>query len=564
MKMEKIINKIRRIILLPAWLIMLTGFFVMNFIQMCSLIIKKTKIVQKVIYSNFIQVRKEKLTGRPKITKNKSMKLLLLRTYTCLEKFYFPGYIHQPFGILALAAFMKPFCTVKAVDSVAEGWDCFWEKKGDPEIINRGLKIKRLLKIIKKFKPDVVGITWFYSLEDDCIKETINNIKKFFPRIKIIVGGPEPSVRSRDILEENPEIDIVVFGEGELTLKELVLKNFQNLNEVLGIAYRQGNKIILNSARPRILDFDGLPSLAREFVPSANYSKQYFFSFIFNYLRRLKLPFKINCSLSSSLARIPVYKFFYLAYNIKHGGRKFLPEADIQTARGCPNQCTFCSLRNIWGYRWMARSAENSLKEIDFLIKKHKARHINFWDENFNIDRKRTIDICRGIVEKNYKITLSIRAGVYVPTLDEEVLRWLNRAGAKEMRFSIESGNQEVLDKVIKKRIDLKTVKPIINFCKKLGIRTEGAFIFGIPGQTIETMEDNLKFAKDCGFDRIIKFIYQPFRNTELYEICKEKGYFTKDFNPQKLYQTGSKCYVETEDFSPDDVLRLARKKTAV
>ncbi len=487
------------------------------------------------------------------------MKLLLLRTYTCLEKFYFPGYIHPPFGILSLAAFLKPFCEVKAVDAVVEGWNCFWEKAGNPEIVYRGLKLKRLLKIIKKFKPDVVGLTWFYSLEDDCIKETIKNIKKSFPGIKIIVGGPESSANPREVLEKNPEINLVVFGEGELTLKELILQKFGDLDKISGIAYRKGDKIILNPARPRIHNFNNLPLLARESVPFANYSKQYFFGSIFHLFERLGLPFKINCFLASNLSKIPIHKLYYLIYNKKHGGKKFLPEADIQTARGCPNQCTFCAIRKMWGYQWVARSAESVLEEIDSLVKKYKVKHINFWDENFNISRERTIEICRGIIERDYKITLSIMAGVYVPTLDEEVLQWLNRAGVNEMRFCIESGNQEVLDNVIKKRINLKMVKPLIDACKKLKIRTEGAFIFGIPGQTIETMKDSLRFAEYCGFDRVIRFIYMPFRNTELYEVCKEKGYFTKDFNPHKLYMTGSKCYVQTEDFTPEDVLRITR-----
>lgn len=495
------------------------------------------------------------------------MKLLLLRTYSCLEKFYFPGYLHEPLGILALATFVKPFCEVRVIDSMAEGWNHYWEKEGNPEIINRGLKPKRLFKMIKRFKPDTVGITWFYSLEEDCIKETVRGVKELFPGIKIIAGGPEPSSNPISALERIPEIDIAVFGEGELTLKELILQKFQNLDKILGIAYRQGDKIVLNSPRPRIRDLDNLPFIDREFLPFANYSKQYFFSFIFHYFEKLRLPFKINNFLAFYLSKLPVYKFYYLMYNKKYGRKKLLrqkmlPETNIQTVRGCPNNCAFCSLHVVWGRQWIARSAESILKEIDILVKKYKIKHVNFWDENFNLIKQRAIDICRGIVERNYGISITVKAGLYVPTLDEEVLRWFKKAGANEVRFSIESGNQEVLDNVIKKRIDLKTVKPIIDACKRLKIRTEGAFIFGVPGQTIEAMEDNLKFAEYCGFDRVIKFVYQPFPNTELYKICEEKGYFTKDYDPQKLYMTGSKCCVKTEHFTPDDVLRVARQKT--
>lgn len=496
---------------------------------------------------------------------SQNTKLLLIRAHSCLEKFYFPGYLHEPFGILALATFLKSFCNVKVIDSMAEGWNHYWEKKDNSKIIYRGLEPKRLFKIIEKFKPDVVGITWFYSLEEDCIRETVKYVRKRFPKIKIIVGGPEPSSDPKGALENNPEIDLAVFGEGELTLKELISENFQNLDKILGIAYRQGDKVIVNSPRPRIRDFNSLPILDRKFIPFANYSKQYFFNFILTRVQKLKLPFKVNLFLVFYLSKLPVCKLFYLLYNRKYDRekllrKKMLPEADIQSTRGCPNNCAFCSLHTVWGHQWAGRSAESVLDEIDMLVKKYKVRHINFWDENFNLLKERAIAICRGIVERNYKISIDVQAGLYVPTLDEEVLQWFKKAGANEVRFSIESGNQEVLDKVIKKRINLKTVKPIIDICKKLKIRTEGAFIFGAPGQTIAAMEDNLKFAEDCGFDRVIRFVYQPFPNTELYKICEEKGYLTPDYNPKELYLTGSKSFVKTEDFNPEDVLKIARK----
>jgi len=492
------------------------------------------------------------------------MRLLFIRTHSCIEKFYFPGYLREPLGILSLATFLKPFCEVRIIDSLAEGWNRYWEKERDSEFLYRGLKPEELLKIIKKFKPNIIGITWLFPSDDNCIKETIEIIKKNknLSEIKIIVGGPQPSANPKLILEKYPEIDIVVFGEGELTLKELVLEKLEHLNKISGIAYREGDKIILNPPRPRISDLDTIPIPDRELIPAGTYSKQYFFDFIFSRLEKLGLPFKINCFLTSRFATIPIHKFYYAAYNKRHVEKKLIPEADIITARGCPNHCTFCAIHNVWGHQWIARSAQSVIKEIDILVRRYKIKHINIQDDNFNISKERTIEICKGIIKKNYKITLTANSGVYVPTLDEETLWWLKKAGMNLMRFSIESGNQEVLDNIINKKINLSTVKSLIDICKKLKIKTEGAFIFGIPGQTIKAMEDNLKFAEHCGFDRVLKFIYQPFPNTKLYKICEEKGYFTRDFNPQSLYVTGSKCFLRTEDFTPEDVLRLARQDT--
>jgi len=489
------------------------------------------------------------------------MRLLFLRTYRCLEKFYFPGALHEPLSILTLTSFLKPFCEVKVIDAAAEGWNSYWEKEGNPELLNKGLKPKDFLKAIGAFKPDVIGITWLFPSDNDCINDTAKYLKEHLPGVKLIVGGPEPSAKPKEILEKNPEIDMVIFGEGEMTLKELVLQNFKNLDGILGIAYRSANEIKVNLPRPRIQDLGILPIPDHGFLNSVAYSRPYIYALVFKYFKKLKLPLKINCFLAYNLAKLPVHKLYFWVFNQKPDREELLPKADIITSRGCPNQCTFCSIHNVWGHRWIAVPIDNILKEIDILVNKYKIRHINIQDDNFNLSKERTVELCKKIIERKYKITLCASSGVYVPSLDEEVLTWLKRAGMNLMRFSIESGSQRVLNDVVKKRIDLKTVKPIVNICKKLKIKTEGAFIFGIPGQTIAEMEENIRFAEDCGFDEILKFIYHPFPNTELYRICEEKGYLTENFDPRRLYvNKGSQCYVKTEDFSPEDVLRIARR----
>ena len=128
------------------------------------------------------------------------MRLLFLRTYHCLERFYFPGLLHEPLSISALASFLKPFCEVGMIDAMAEGWDSHWDKEGNPEVLNQGLKSEQLLKAIKKFKPDVIGITWLFSSDNDCIKDTVKDIKRYLPEVKIIVGGPETSANPREVL----------------------------------------------------------------------------------------------------------------------------------------------------------------------------------------------------------------------------------------------------------------------------------------------------------------------------------------------------------------------------
>jgi anaerobic magnesium-protoporphyrin IX monomethyl ester cyclase len=482
------------------------------------------------------------------------MKILFVRPPFAVEKFYFPRFIHEPLGIEYLASSVCSDHDVKTIDCVAEDWNNYWEAGKYPETIFQGLKPEKLIKKIREYNPEIIGINWLFSTQNNSVDLVASAIKEINKDITIIVGGPHPSANPEQILNENKNIDIVVYGEGEITTKEVLDNNVRNLKGINGIAYRENNRITVNPPRKLIENLDELPFPLRNRKTYENYSKQFLYEAIYSKTK--------SRDLSHLLSALPFANKAYYLYHNKNSGKK-LPAGDIITSRGCPNHCTFCAIHNIWGHSWRMRSAQNVLKEIDILVNEFGVKHINIQDDNFNVSKERTIEICKGIVEKKYDITLLAPSGAFVPTLDEEVLTWLKRAGLNELRMSIESGNQDILYNVIKKNIDLTKVKEIIDICKKLKIETEGAFIFGIPGETIETMQQSLEFANRAGFNRIIKFIFQPFPNTELYKLCVEKHYLTKDYNPQKLYVTGNECYVKTDKFSPEDVLKIVNRKNS-
>ncbi|MFA5022531.1 MAG: radical SAM protein [Patescibacteria group bacterium] len=491
------------------------------------------------------------------------MRILLLRTFYSLEKNYFPRFIDEPLALEYLAAYIRNDHQVKIFDSLLEGFNQYRQVPNEPERIYQGAKLERLDKIIKEFKPEVIGINWFFSSQNDGVEITANHLKKNFSAIPIIVGGPQPSGDPIQILKDYPAIDMVVFGEGEITLKELLAKKLQDLPSILGITYRQTNEIIKNEPRPLIKNLDEIPFPARDLLKFKNYGRQRVYTSIYKKLKRLGLnnsKEELNRQVTAKLSTLPIIdQVYYWLHNRKKTNRNQVPAADMVTSRGCPNNCSFCAVHNVWGRSWRMRSAENVLNEIEELAKKYGIKHINFQDDNFNVSKERTIKICKGLIESKYGITISVPPGLYLPSLDEEVLTWLKKAGVNLVRISVESGNQMVLDKIIRKRIDLSQVKKVTDICRKLDIRTEGAFIFGLPGETIETMKETAKFAKNAGFDRVKRFIYQPFPNTDLYRQCIEKGYITSDYDSKRIYVTGDKCYIKTENFSPQDVLEIAR-----
>jgi magnesium-protoporphyrin IX monomethyl ester (oxidative) cyclase len=487
------------------------------------------------------------------------MKILLIRPPFAVEKFYLSHYLCEPLGLEYLDAFLSKKHDIKIIDAVANGWNKFWKLKEFPELIFQGIKPKKIIKEIKSFKPDAIGITWLFSTQNESVNLITKEIRKYFPTIPIIVGGPHPSSNIREVLIENSDIDIVVYGEGELTAEELFDNSLKNLSEIKGIAFRKNGEIIINQPRGLIENLDILPMPKRDKKKYKNYSKQQFYFSILAKLKKIKFNEKFAYNITSVLSDLPqLYKIYYYLYNGRND--KHLPTADITTSRGCPYHCSFCAIHNIWGNRWRTRSAEKVLEEIDILSKEFGVKHLNILDDNFNALKDRTIKICQGIVNNNYNLTLFPSSGSYLPTLDEEVLTWLKKAGMNHVRLSIESGDAFVLHNIIQKNIDLDKVKDIVDICRKLKIYSEGCFMFGVPGETKESMQRSLDYALNVGFDRVIRFIFQPFPHTKLYDLCVEKKYLTDDYDPKKIYITGNICYVQTENFSYSDVLKIIER----
>lgn len=327
---------------------------------------------------------------------------------------------------------------------------------------------------IMDFSPDLLLVTSM-TFEYKATRIIINKMKG---RVPIVLGGPHASIFKEKLLEDG--IDIVAVGEGENTLLSLI-KNFpDSLEQVPGIIFKKDGRIV-NTGSP-------------EWVKDLN-----------------TLPF-------------PAWHYFNLdLYANVYYGRKCLP---VISSRGCPFHCVYC-FKGVFGDRIRIRSAENTFQEVLFFKKKYDIGAVQFQDDLFTVKKSRVEEFCQLLIDN--RLDIFWRCLGRVDQVDFELLRLMQRAGCKAVAFGIESGNQEVLDKMGKK-MKLTQAVQAIEACNKLGIVSKGYYIIGLPWETHQTAKDTIRFAKRHRTTQLQFTIPLAFPGTELWNIGKSKGLPVEDY----------------------------------
>jgi len=484
------------------------------------------------------------------------MKALLINPYCIVPKDWIPYFPREPLALEYLAAIVKDEHKVRILDCVGEDWLEYAPLHNN--MIRIGVSLKKINAAIAEHHPDIVGVTLPYSTSILPVNDIVNMVKRIDKDIITIVGGNPVSAFPEEILRNNPNIDIAAVGEGEITFKEILDKAGEKLDTIDGIVYKtREGEIKRNSPRKLISNLDTIPFPDRDIIPFQAYSKPFNLSGAEN----IRLALNLMNFGSDRVKKLVATSAELLSRRIRgHGGRVLFRGnvGSILTSRGCPFNCYYCCIQATYGRSYRMRSPKNVLTEMELLNEKYGVTYFKILDDNFTISKKRVQEICRGIIERGLDIKLAITSGVYLPSLDEETLTLMRKAGLHELGFGIESGNQEVLHKIINKRVNLQKVDEIARICERLGILAQAFFMVGVPRETPETMNDTINFAANCAFERIRLYICQPFPGSRLYEDCVEKGWLVKGFKPDHALIYGNKSYIKTENFSPNDVQRIA------
>jgi len=348
----------------------------------------------------------------------------------------------------------------------------------------KGLTIEETVRWVKKENPDIVGFSTL-GTSGRTAALISDEVKRENPNIVTIFGNYYATFNSERILHKYPSVDVIVRGEGENTVIDLVncFEKKGNLKDVLGISFRNKNSVISTPNRPLIKDLDSLPFPNRKLI-----------------------DVKYHCMIAG--ANVAPKKF-----------------TSVVSSRGCVYRCRFCSCTQLARNIWRPRSVENTLEELNFLASEGYQQFI-FVDDSFTMNPKRVIRLCREM--RKEKIDMDWICEGRVDNCSYEMLRELARAGCRILYFGIESANQRILD-YYNKRITPEQSETAVKTARKAGIDVIiGSFIVGAPDETREEIQNTIQFANQLPIDFPQFNILGVYPGTDIWDEFNAKGLLEK------------------------------------
>ena len=357
-----------------------------------------------------------------------------------------------------------------------------------------------LVEDLKEFKPDYLVVNVATpTLEHDL--DALKIAKDILPNVVTIAKGAIFLTKSEDILKNHEALDIVIFGEAEDTLKEIL----QGVEKPLGIYYREDGQIKFSGVRPFIDNLDEIPFPARHLVDNTIYRRP--------------------------------------------DNNKV--QAVVKVARGCPFHCFFCLATPVSGAKVRRRSVENIVEELKECVEKYNITNFVFWSDIFNLDKNWTMALCQAIIDSGLKITWS--ANTRDDTADDEMAKMMYKSGCRLVSIGVESGSQYMLEKMGKK-ITLDDVRRTVKTFKDAKIRIYNYFVIGLPWETEETVEETIRFAIELDSDFISFYTATPLPGSRFYEYAKEHDLFDKETSFENAYFYPA---VNTHNLTRDRVFEL-------
>ena len=316
-------------------------------------------------------------------------------------------------------------------------------------------------------------------------------LKRRYPDKTIVLGGVGAKSVEAEILRRFPEIDVIAYGEGEVAGPILVdhLVHGRPLSRCPNVFYRENGTVVRTPACPRIENLDTIPYPAYE---------------------------KIDLGRYNGIGMI--------------------------TSRGCPFRCTFCSVAPIWGFEPHLRSSEDIIQEMRFLLQRGRTDLFLFQDEYFLASPERAKDFSSKLLASGLKVRW--KAFGRVNLIDREAMELMVESGAVEIRYGIESGSEEILQRTVK-GFDLEQAIEIVSESSRLFPGVDAFFIWGFPFETMEQFYQTVFLMNSFRMIgvRVLPSLLCYLPQTRTYEqVDKERLEFSYEMIPEYMITGHETC----------------------
>jgi len=390
-----------------------------------------------------------------------------------------------------LAAFLQSHgYRTHVVDGIAEALNRVWPLEAFPGYQCHGLTIDEVVARIPA-KTRVIGFSTMFSGEWPVVRSVIRAARRRFPQALIVAGGEHITALTRYSMNDCPEIDVSVCGEGERALVEIceAYREGRDFSMVAGAAYRGADGAVVYVAGERIREVSRLPW--------------------------------------------PIWPEGYLEQFWAAGksyGVQTARDMPIMASRGCPYRCTFCSNPRMWTTRYILRDIDDLIGEIKSYVSRYDVTALQFYDLTAITKKRWTLEFCQRLIDEGLDyLRWSLPSGTRSEALDGETLAMLKRTNCNYLVYAPESGSPETLTK-IKKQIDLQSLTDSVLEAKRQGIIIRTNLIIGFPHETrrnvFETIRYGLYLARK-GVDEVTINIFSPYPGTEIFTDLVAQGKVT-------------------------------------
>jgi anaerobic magnesium-protoporphyrin IX monomethyl ester cyclase len=350
-----------------------------------------------------------------------------------------------------------------------------------------GFAWARVDEVVRALDADLFGLSC-WTANRRGVALVARAIKTLHPNAHVVVGGPHATPLAREMLAHHREIDTVAVGESEITFLELLerLEAGKATHGIAGTVYRIDGRVEAGPDRAAVEQLDSIAS-----------PHDYFDTHI------------------------------------------------VMTSRGCPWRCTFCGAEASWGRGYRAQSVPYVLDALERAVARAPVKMIQIKDDTFTTNRKRVIELCRGIRERKLQFLWSCDTRVDV--LGDDLLREMRLAGCERLSLGVESGSQKILD-AIDKKITVDEIIASTELAKKWGIKVRYYMMVGNRGETAETFRETLAFLDRAKPHQYIFACLSVYPGTRDYDAAVSAGWLDADFYFERDFQELKTTFDASDD----------------